>query len=89
VLTDFSMPQRTGLDLARQLRREGYAGPVVLLSGSIEAEPFQAALEEGSIQRVLTKPWTLSGLIQELQVLIRDHARPPRVAASAAAASAG
>jgi len=74
VLTDFSMPRRNGLDLARQLRDDGFRGPIVVLSGAIEEEPFRAALEEGTIQRVLTKPWTISGLLKELLALIRARA---------------
>ena len=74
VLTDFSMPRRNGLDLARQLRSDGFNGPIVVLSGAIETEPFEAALEEGTIQRVLSKPWTISGLLRELLALVRTRA---------------
>jgi len=68
------MPRRNGLDLARQLRDDGFRGPIVVLSGAIKEEPFRAALEEGAIQRVLTRPWTISGLLKELLALVRARA---------------
>lgn len=64
------MPLRGGLQVARQLRAEGYDGPILILTGATDAdEELDAALEAGTIDKAVSKPWTL----EELESAIADQ----------------
>jgi CheY-like chemotaxis protein len=55
IITDYTMPRTTGLDLARRLQTGGSTVPVILLSG-VATELDQAELAGAGIVRVLAKP---------------------------------
>jgi signal transduction histidine kinase/CheY-like chemotaxis protein len=73
VMTDFAMPGKDGLDLARELRRRGVAAPVAIFTG-VGAEFSPDALTD--VQAVVAKPLTLDGLARMLDVLTAVHGEP-------------
>ena len=54
VVTDFLMPELTGLDLAEAIRTRGCTTPIVMLSGHAEPDDQQRAVQAGL--RFLRKP---------------------------------
>jgi PAS domain S-box-containing protein len=66
VITDFTMPRMTGLELAQRLREAGHHVPVILLSGV--ATELQGEEVDMLANHVLTKPVG----IYELGVAVRD-----------------
>ena len=63
LLLDHHMPQVTGLELLRRLRRAGWELPVALMTGSPSAQLMRRALELGAVA-VLEKPLTDQALFQ-------------------------
>ena len=55
LVTDYTMPGMTGVELARRARTAGYTGPILLLSG-MATELDQEACKEVGIGKVLGKP---------------------------------
>ncbi len=65
LLLDHHMPEMTGLDLLRRLRRSRRDLPVALMTGSPSAEVTRQALQLGAVV-VLEKPLTDRALFQFL-----------------------
>jgi two-component system response regulator FixJ len=63
LLLDHHMPQVTGLEMLRRLRRAGWELPVALMTGSPSAQLMRRALELGAVV-VLEKPLTDQALFQ-------------------------
>jgi PAS domain S-box-containing protein len=55
IITDYTMPKMTGIDLTRRLREMGKTMPVILLSG-LAAELDPDAAHAAGIDLILTKP---------------------------------
>jgi DNA-binding NtrC family response regulator len=55
VITDYSMPRMTGIDLAREIRRIRADIPMILSSGYLNREMGETAFDAG-IGDILTKP---------------------------------
>ena len=55
LITDMTMPGRTGLDLARQVRQQQPDLPVIICTGYADAIPPESAAAEG-VAALLTKP---------------------------------
>ena len=71
VITDYSMPQMRGVELARAIHKARPEIPIVLLTGYMEDFPPDD-MEMSGIRRVLKKPITveaLASVIQEVLVL--------------------
>lgn len=66
ILTDLSMPEMGGLDLARCLRQQGAKLPIVGMTAYAGEEEHQACLEAG-INALLLKPLNLSNLSQAMR----------------------
>lgn len=67
VITDHDMPHLTGLDLAGRLRRAGFAGRIVVISGSVDAR-LAAEYRALRVDSVLTKPVALEELLDAVQI---------------------
>ncbi len=74
LVTDYSMRQLTGLDLARAAHAVRPGLPVVMLTGYVEDMPEQD-LRDAGIRRVLRKPQTLRELADTLRDVL--DAAPP------------
>jgi signal transduction histidine kinase/ActR/RegA family two-component response regulator len=71
ILTDYRLPGQTGLEMMRVLRERGDRTPAVLLTANAsDSLEFDAAVREGLILRVLSKPWSTTTLAAELLSLL-------------------
>jgi DNA-binding response OmpR family regulator len=75
VLTDFSMPDGDGLQLARELRAKGYQGVIAILSAVVETDELKAALASGEVDELISKPWSSAQLVARVTALC--HRRAP------------
>lgn len=66
VITDFMMPQMSGLDLINSLRSNGYDGPIVLCS-AID-EPFLPP-HTARYEAFLRKPYNLQALMHSIEAI--------------------
>ena len=66
VITDYSMPKITGLEIARNLKEAGIDLPVIMISGYL-AESMEALAREAGISLVLTKPVSLYQLTDAIR----------------------
>jgi DNA-binding response OmpR family regulator len=67
LLTDFSMPEANGLELARRFRAVHPKTPVLMVSGSLEAISRADGLDQFA---VLAKPFTLEDLVHNVRTLL-------------------
>lgn len=72
VVTDFAMPRMSGLSLAEQLRAINKHLPIILVSGYMETLVSPAA-ERISVDRVLTKPYTVETLALAVHHLLNQQ----------------
>ena len=77
VLTDYSMPRITGIDLAHQLRRILPDVPIILLTGFIEEIPPELIASVG-IAKVILKPATWQMLADEVRSVLDEAAKRKR-----------
>jgi PAS domain S-box-containing protein len=77
VLTDYSMPRITGIDLAHQLRRVAPEVPIILLTGFIEEIPPELIASVG-ISKVILKPATWQMLADEVRSVLDEVAQRKR-----------
>lgn len=70
VLTDLSMPNMTGLQLARHIGSTTLPPPVILISGQIPFED-EALLESAGFKAVLHKPIDQDALLRVLNEAIK------------------
>ena len=71
VLTDWAMPNMTGTELVRALRRRGFAAPVIILSGY--PAPRGAAEREG-VAAWLLKPLEVEELLATVERVLGEAA---------------
>ena len=69
VITDYSMPEMTGLDLAKELRALRPNLPVVICSGYVDAINPDTAQSLGVAARI-SKPVNQDSLLQTLKTVI-------------------
>jgi len=74
VVTDYAMPQMTGLQLTRAIKKEWPGLPVVIASGFAEMEP-----DTGFDLPKLAKPFTEAELLKELERVIPRPRKGGRV----------
>ena len=92
-LLDISMPGMTGWELARRLRENGHAAPIVMLSASLgEMQPEPA--EDAAHDAALPKPFDMRQLLDRIQGLLKldwldEPPAPPKVEAPAPLVSPG
>lgn len=70
VITDIMLPRLDGLDLVRELRRQGRTTPVIVLSARGEVEQRVDGLDAGA-DDYLPKPFAVSELLARLRSLLR------------------
>ena len=66
VLLDMQMPEIDGYEAARQLRADGYRGPVIALTGDVQPGDEQACHEAGC-DAYFAKPWDPDQLLKALE----------------------
>ncbi len=73
IVLDVSMPHVDGLEVCRQLRREGNAVPILMLTARDEVADRVAGLDAGADDYVV-KPFALEELLARLRALLRRAA---------------
>ncbi len=57
IVCDYLMPGRSGVELAAEVRKRWPEIPMMLLTGFEGSDDVQAALDQGLVKRLMTKPW--------------------------------
>jgi two-component system, OmpR family, copper resistance phosphate regulon response regulator CusR len=76
IVLDVLLPLTDGLEVCRQLRRDGAAVPVLMLTARDAVDARIAGLDSGA-DDYLTKPFALGELLARLRAVIRRGSRPP------------
>ncbi len=74
IVTDMRMPEMTGLELLRAVRKEYPHIIGMVLSGYDQDTTLQKAVDQGEIFRIIPKPWKFGG--RDFEMLVRkaiDH----------------
>jgi CheY-like chemotaxis protein/anti-sigma regulatory factor (Ser/Thr protein kinase) len=74
VITDFTMPDMSGIALARECRASGSATPIILMSGYCGVLTDDSLRAQG-IQELILKPFTPHVLAEALRRVLSNH--PP------------
>ena len=61
IVTDMCMPEMTGLELLRTVRKDHPDIIGIVLSGYDKDDDLKTAVEQGEIFRIIMKPWKLGG----------------------------
>lgn len=75
VISDYQMPQKNGLDLLREVKRQWPGTTRIMLSGCIDSSQLEQAMQHGEISAFLPKPWQRAQLKSILQAV---QATPPK-----------
>ncbi len=65
IVTDMRMPDMSGLELLRIIKKEHPSIVGVILSGYDKDTTLQAAVDQGEIFKLIPKPWKLGGNFEE------------------------
>ena len=75
IVLDVLLPLKNGLEVCRELRREGFSAPILMLTARDAVEARIAGLDSGA-DDYLTKPFEFGELLARLRALIRRGSRP-------------
>lgn len=75
VILDLMLPDQNGIDTARHLRRDGYAGPVLMLTALSTTKDKVNGLDAGA-DDYLTKPYSFDELLARVRALLRRGPGP-------------
>jgi len=70
LILDIMLPGKTGIEIVRELRREGTPVPILLLTAKDAAEDMVRGLDAGA-DDYLTKPFSFEVLLARVRALIR------------------
>ena len=74
VLLDIALPRRSGLDVCRDLRREGVDTPILMLTARADLTDKVVGLKLGA-DDYLTKPFEMIELLARVEALLRRSGR--------------
>ena len=77
VVLDIALPKRSGLDVCRDLRREGVDTPILMLTARAELTDKVVGLKLGA-DDYLTKPFEMMELLARVEALLRRSGRSAR-----------
>ncbi|OFZ18986.1 MAG: DNA-binding response regulator [Bdellovibrionales bacterium GWB1_55_8] len=72
VVLDVMLPDQSGLDTARHLRRDDYNGPILMLTALSGTRDKVHGLDAGA-DDYLTKPFAFEELLARIRALLRRH----------------
>ncbi len=70
VILDVMLPDQSGIDTARHLRRDGYIGPILMLTALSTTKDKVNGLDAGA-DDYLTKPFSFEELLARVRALLR------------------
>lgn len=70
IVLDIQLPRRSGLELSRELRREGVEAPILMVTGRDTTEDIVRGLDAGA-DDYLTKPFDFDELLARVRALTR------------------
>ena len=70
VILDVMLPDKNGIDIARQLRADSYAGPIIMLTALSGTKDKVRGLDAGA-DDYLTKPFAFDELLARVRALLR------------------
>lgn len=70
IILDVMLPERSGYELARELRREGSTTPILMLTAKDTTEDIIRGLDSGA-DDYLTKPFAFDELLARIRALMR------------------
>ena len=70
VILDVMLPDQNGIDTARHLRRDGYQGPILMLTALSTTKDKILGLDAGA-DDYLTKPYSIDELLARVRALLR------------------
>jgi DNA-binding response OmpR family regulator len=70
IVLDVMLPERSGYELVREFRREGYSTPVLMLTARDSTEDIVRGLDAGA-DDYLTKPFEFDELLARIRTLLR------------------
>src|SRR5688572_33398948 len=70
IVLDVMLPDQNGLDTARHLRRDGYQGPILMLTALAGTKDKVHGLDAGA-DDYLTKPFAFEELLARVRALLR------------------
>jgi DNA-binding response OmpR family regulator len=70
IVLDIQLPRKDGLELSRELRREGVEAPILMLTGRDSTEDIVRGLDAGA-DDYLTKPFDFDELLARVRALTR------------------
>ena len=70
VVLDVMLPDQNGIDTARHLRRDGYQGPILMLTALSTTKDKIMGLDAGA-DDYLTKPYSVDELLARVRALLR------------------
>ncbi len=71
VVSDYSMPDRTGAELLAMVREICPGTVRMILSGNNDQEATIDAINQGAVSRFLTKPWDDHSLLREIDAAVK------------------
>jgi two-component system copper resistance phosphate regulon response regulator CusR len=72
IVLDVMLPDQNGVDTARHLRRDGYSGPILMLTALSGTNDKVAGLDAGA-DDYLTKPFAFEELLARIRALLRRN----------------
>ncbi len=69
VLTDWNMPNKTGLDVIQEIRGQGSKVPIIMVTTEGEKANVMQAIEAG-VSDYLTKPFEASDLVAKIDKFV-------------------
>jgi two-component system copper resistance phosphate regulon response regulator CusR len=75
IVLDVLLPRKDGIEVCRQLRREGLSVPILMLTARDAVDARIAGLDSGA-DDYLTKPFAFAELVARLRAIARRGARP-------------
>lgn len=73
IVLDIQLPRKNGLELSRELRREGVETPILMLTGRDSTDDIVRGLDAGA-DDYLTKPFAFDELLARVRALTRRQA---------------
>jgi DNA-binding NtrC family response regulator len=78
LISDYHLPSCDGIDLAAAAKKAAPGVKTAILSGGVEDERVAEAMQNGTLDRFLQKPWRHDDLLQAVDDLLmpKDPAPP-------------